>query len=382
MTGDAGALVELSRTGGELEAEWAALARRRGASPFLHPGYVGAWAEAFGAGPLTLVTARRDGALVAALPLRRDGGRLGSVGDWHIVETGLLAEDDAAAAALARTLFAARARGLTLELLDPASAARLRDAARAAGWRTLEQPMLDSPYLELEGDYEALTASWSSKRRSEHRRLARRLGELGEVRFDSVREPADVDAAFDQLLALEAQGWKAAGGTAIAQRRETERFYRQVARWAAGEGWLRLDALRLDGRPIAMSLGLEAGGVFYGLKLGYDRALRRHGPAVVMIDEQLRRCFEQGLTRYEMLGDSDDYKRQWCTAAAPRVRLRAFAPSLAGRADHAALAYGRPLARRLRHAARSGAARVTARARAGERGAGERGATEPAEPAT
>ncbi|MFQ5948998.1 MAG: hypothetical protein ACE5KX_09080, partial [Acidimicrobiia bacterium] len=56
-----------------LSDEWDLLARAVGASPFVRPGWVRAWAEAFGPGPPAVATVRRAGRLVAALPIFRDG---------------------------------------------------------------------------------------------------------------------------------------------------------------------------------------------------------------------------------------------------------------------------------------------------------------------
>lgn len=346
-TGPATALVDL-RGGGEAEADWAALAERCASSPFLHPGVVRLWAEAFGGGPLSLLTVRRDGELVAALPLLRERRRISSPGNWHTVETGIVGDDPEAVSALARALFELHPRRLSLTLLEPATARVVAAEGRAAGYRLAEREMIASPYLELTGDHESLLAGWPSKRRAEHRRRRRRLAERGELTFSTTTDGAAVGQLLEELVAIERRGWKAAQGTAIAQHEETVRFYSGLARWAAERGWLRFHALRLDGRPLAMSLGLEAHGVFYGVKMGSDPAESKFAPGVLLVDDIVRSGFEQGLQRIEMLGDDDQYKRQWCQAARERLALDGFAPSLGGRAEHAATAYGRPLAARAR----------------------------------
>lgn len=354
-------LLELGAAPGSVDAEWERLAERDGASPFLYPALVRAWADAFGGGRLSLASVRRDGELIAALPLLVDGRRIMSVGNWHTVETGGVAADAVTARLLAAVLAEQRPHTVRMELLDSAEARLLRDTLRNAGYRAALEPMLESPYLDVDGDFDALLASWPSKRRHEQRRLRRRLGELGELTYDVVHGGEEADACFEQLLALEAQDWKAASGTAIAQQPSTLRFYRAVAEWAAQRGWLRLDALRLDGRPVAISMGLEAHGVYYGLKLGADYALRKHGPGVLLLEDIVRTGFERGLRRIELLGDNDKYKRQWATTTHQRVRLLAFAPSLAGSADLAMRRYGRPLARRVRGAAADAASHARSR---------------------
>jgi CelD/BcsL family acetyltransferase involved in cellulose biosynthesis len=359
-TTEVSALVPLGVQTQALDDEWAALADACQASPFLYPGVVRAWATAFAPGPIELATVRRDGALVAALPVVRQRGRIASAGNWHTVESGMIAVDDAAANAAAAAVFSTRPRSVTLELLDAASAATLRAQATRAGFRTVEETMIESPYMELTGSYEELLASWSGKRRADHRRRRRRLDERGEVSFGCARGDEEAMRAYEELLELEAQGWKAAQGTSIALSEDTARYYRELVLWGGERGWLRLHVLRLDGRALAVALGLEAHGVFYGIKMGADPALRNVSPAVLMVDEIVRDGYERGLTRFEMLGANDSYKQQWCEHAHPRIRLRAYGPSLAGRLDHAEVAYARPLARRLRTTAMEQARRARA----------------------
>lgn len=223
--------------------------------------------------------------------------------------------------------------------------------------------MIRSPYMEISGSYDEFVAGWSSKRRSEHRRLRRKLEERGAVTVETATAGADATRLYGELLELEAQGWKAARGTAIAQQAQTRAYYAELVRWGGERGWLRLDALRLDGRAVAVGIGLEAHGVFYGIKMGADPELRKVSPAVLLLDELVRRCCDLGLRRFEMLGADDDYKRQWCDGVHERARLRAFGPSLRGRLDHAELVWARPLARRLRSAGSERVARLKERRR-------------------
>ncbi|MDO8184243.1 GNAT family N-acetyltransferase [Conexibacter sp. JD483] len=343
-----------------LTGEWERLHDACAASPFLHPGLVTLWAQAFGAGPVTLATVRRDGELVGALPLLRQGRRLVSAADWHTVETGLLARDAAAAAALAATLARARADRIELSFLDPAGAATVRAAAQTAGYRVEEQLQIASPYLELSGDWTAFQAAQPPRRRRDRERLRRRLGDHGEVSvtFDDGADASTRATMLDTLLELEAQGWKAERGTAIAQRADTTRYYRELAGWAAARGWLRLAELRAGERVVAATLVLQAHGVRYGVKMGYDLSLRRAGPGVLLLEDVVRQAFEERLSRVEFLGGGDKYKRDLASGMRDRIGLRAFAPSVRGRVDHARTVHGPRVARQLRRTLRRREAQI------------------------
>jgi CelD/BcsL family acetyltransferase involved in cellulose biosynthesis len=64
-----------------------------------------------------------------------------------------------------------------------------------------------------------------------------------------------------------------------------------VAEWAAGQGWLRLWFLRLDGTPIAFAYGLEHDGVYFSLKVGFDPGYARFGPGIVLMQDRIRHAF-------------------------------------------------------------------------------------------
>ena len=104
----------------------------------------------------------------------------------------------------------------------------------------------------------------------------------------------------------------------ISSNAATRRFYTDVARWAADRGWLRLAFLRVDGTPLAFDFALEADGVHYLLKTGFVEAARALAPGVVLRFWMVRRAFQLGLTRYELLGTVDGTRR---LADGQRVRV-------------------------------------------------------------
>lgn len=326
-----------------LAEEWDDLADRTGASPFLRPGWIGAWLAAFGDGPPEIVAVRREERLAAVLPLLRRRGALVSPTNWHTPEWGVLAEDDASAREAVAAALAARPRSLSLSFLGPGAEAA-RAAVASAGYRALERTLLRSPTLALEGDREAYTASRSSKRRKELARQRRRLEEGGAVAFE-VDETA---ARLEEGLAVEGSGWKLERRTAIVSQPETLLFYTEVARWAERRGALRLGFLRLDGRAVAFEYCLEEGGVLYDLKGGYDHELRSCAPGMLIAQELVAWAFDRGLGRFELLGQVEPQKLYWTEDVHERTQLQAFAPTLPGRLEHAAWRHGRPLVRRLR----------------------------------
>ncbi len=213
--------------------------------------------------------------------------------------------------------------------------------------------MIRSPYMEISCSYDEFVAGWSSKRRSEHRRLRRKLEERGAVTLETATAGADATRLYGELLELEAQGWKAARGTAIAQQAQTRAHCCRAGPLGRRAG---LAAARRAAARRARRRGRDRPGgacVFDGIKMGADPELRKVSPAVLLLDELVRRCCDLGLRRFEMLGSDDDYKRQWCDGvhertAAARLRTVAARPSRPRRAGVGATARAAAAERRQR----------------------------------
>lgn len=323
-----------------LAQEWDELADHAHAHPFLRPGWIRAWTSAFANGlPLDVRTVEHGGELAAVLPLLRRRGGLVSPTNWHTPMGGVLARTDDDREELLASVLASRPRALTLSFLGP-GLEQIRAAAARARYRLLEGTLQRSPTLALAGDWERYVATRQRKDIKEIERHGRRLAEMGDISFE-------VDEGLDRLeegLRVEGSGWKIDAGTAILCQPSVAQFYRDVAAWAAARGTLRLFFLRLDGRPIAFEYALLDDGALYMLKGGYDPDLRAYGPGLQIASEMLRWSFEQGLRRFEFLGQEEPQKLQWTSDVHDLRRTQAFAPSPAGRLEHLAWERGRPLA--------------------------------------
>jgi CelD/BcsL family acetyltransferase involved in cellulose biosynthesis len=330
-------------------AEWQRLADATGAAPFLRPGWFAAWWAAFGAGrPEILALRRPDGALAALIALHRRLGRVLSSTNWHSPLYGMVVADQEAAAALAATLFERRPFEVSLGFVD-AAAPELdlyRAAAAAAGYRMLERTMQRSPYVVTTGTWDDFARQRLSRnRRSQLGRARRRLEREGRVELELADGRERLDEVLEEAFRIEASGWKGTNGTAITSRPDTRRFYRDVARWAAGEGWLRIAFLRLDGRAVAMMYLLETDRTLWYLKGGYDPGFEHHSPGMVLLASVIEDAFGRDLDRIELLGGDERYKLAFTGDVHDRLRFQAFASSAPGLLSFGAFSYGRPAAR-------------------------------------
>jgi CelD/BcsL family acetyltransferase involved in cellulose biosynthesis len=335
---------------GSLAHEWSALADRVQAHPWTRPDWLRAWWEAFGRGRLEVLTTRHENRLTGVLPIAWRDGAIRSPTNWHTIDFGMLAEDGQAQAELSGQVFARRPRSLSFAFMSPdrSGAGDLQATARKQGY-SLAPPRVElSPYVPLEGGHDAYlqTGRPSKALLRELRRHRRRLEELGDVSFMVERGGEGLQALLDQGFAIEASGWKGRNGTAITSTPQTLRYYTEVAHLAARSDNLRLFFLRLDGRPLAFSMAFEANGVLYAVKAGYDESYKKYAPGQLLRYQAIDWAVEHGVQRYVLGAGGEPHKADWSSTNEHLVRLVAFAPTLAGRAERAAFVHGRPLARR------------------------------------
>ena len=144
-----------------------------------------------------------------------------------------------------------------------------------------ERPMLASG-LDAKSYFEAALSASSRKKLRQYRR---RLGEKGRLETRHLTAPESVCAAFEQFLALEAQGWKGRAGTALVSSANDAAVARAMVAALAREGAASIFALELDGRPVSMQVVLRAGSIAFTWKTTYDEAFGDFSPGMLLLED-------------------------------------------------------------------------------------------------
>ncbi len=250
---------------------------------------------------LRVLVVRHAGRLAALLPFTRGLGPASPLVSPYVTATAPLVADDAppgTLAALAGGL--ARASGgrswrWPLLPVEDAPGRGLLVALRAEGWTLGSVSCFARPVLLHEPSGEAAPAAGRIRARGKDlRRRHRRLAEQGTVTLEVATHGPALGAALEAFLALEARGWKGTRGTALASRPATAAFARDLFAPAASADPVRprIDLLCLDGRPLAASLALVAGGTATLLKTAYDEEARVFAPGV-LLEAEIVRAFRE-----------------------------------------------------------------------------------------
>jgi hypothetical protein len=154
-----------------------------------------------------------------------------------------------------------------------------RASARVGLFGAYERAVLDGESLDA-GQSEA---ALSTKRRREYRRLRRKLAEHGTVSVTRATTPDTDKSAMAEFLALEASGWKGRRGTAAAMAPSTRQMFEEIAEGLSASGQIRIDALRVDGAPVAMAMSCGVGNRWWLWKISFDEAFARYSPGVLAV---------------------------------------------------------------------------------------------------
>lgn len=163
----------------------------------------------------------------------------------------------------------------------------MQDGRRSAAFDRHERALL-APGAQREA---YLERSMSAGKRKELRRQRRRLEDIGPVTVSTAAATADIPAALQDFLMLEASGWKGLAGTAIAGDPALKAFVQGAVTALAAEGKARVDRLLLDSTAIAATITLTSGDTAWCWKIAYNEGLARSSPGVQLICDVTDRLF-------------------------------------------------------------------------------------------
>lgn len=236
-------------------------------------------------------------------------------------------------------------------MVESSALDRLTLLAQADGYSTARKRTSQTLYLPIEASTTDKSAQppWLAgtrpKFRSHLRRAKRQLEEQGTLALKhySMADPE----ALEKFYALEASGWKGSEGTAIKCDPCTRQFYDAIAQAAARDGYLSLDFLELNGKPIAGHFGFNLRGRYFLAKAGYDEAFRRHGPGQLLVNEILSQTPQRGLHEFDFVGPATWDESRWASARRTNYRVFIFRKGLYGALLYAARIAARDTVRKL-----------------------------------
>jgi len=170
------------------------------------------------------------------------------------------------------------------------------------------------PFVDTKKDWDSIKRNTSSSKRSNFRRLNRKIEKKGKVNFQVISPNQDNFKSYlNDLMKVEASNWKGKMGTAIKTHEALRDFFTELAYLMASESKLRLIFLTVDETPIAAQFAIEHSNRLWILKIGYDERWSHFSPGTLLMDKVVKYCFDEGLESCEFLGNNDDWLHDWAT---------------------------------------------------------------------
>ena len=191
-----------------------------------------------------------------------------------------------------------------------------------------------APYVSVRHSWETYYRSLKKAHRSNLRNHARQLEQHGLVDLELVTSHDRLELDIREALALEAVAWKVRQRTSLKCRRESQGFYQELLRRAAGVGTLHLSFLRVNGKRIAVRISLLHDNRLFMLKSGYDERYQRYSPGQVLTERLLRHAWDAGLEEVDFLGHDERWKQSWATGRRSHTWLFAFPDRMKTRLLH------------------------------------------------
>ena len=283
-----------------IASEWHALAARAiEPNVFYEPAFALAAARVFGADAGAVLVRTTGGRLAGVFPAQTSSWRGGShsmVAGWTHpfgpLGTPLVDRDEPEAVIAAWLNHLSHDPALPARLMLPLipeqgrfakalDAVLIREGRRHAVFDRHERALL-APGAERSG-YLERAISGGKRKKLRHQR--RRLEDIGPVALATagMTDIADIEAALNDFLTLEAGGWKGQAGTAIVSDPAIKDFVRSAIVALAAVGQVRIDRLLLNGTAVAATMTLMSGDTGWYWKIAYNEELARFSPGVQLM---------------------------------------------------------------------------------------------------
>ena len=311
-----------------LAPEWTGLWQLApGATPFQAPSWLLPWWRHFGQGELLGLCALEGDRLAGLLPLylydEPPLRKLLPVGignsDW--LDALCLPGRERAVAGALLAAIAGRAERFDVCDLQPLPPQSPLLEAAAAGLADERIALEPCPVLRLAGAGEALEASLPTPRRRQLRYYRRRAETAGRLQFETAG-PASLSELLDAFCALHAARWARRGLPGVLAEEAVRAFHAQAAPALLEQGILRLHALRLDERIVAVLYGLLAKGRFHFYLSGFDPDLGGLGVGTLLIRHAMEQAAREGAREFDFLRGRESYKYRWGASDRPSYGRR------------------------------------------------------------
>ncbi len=331
----------------QLAEAWSELlARAQLGNVFLTHAWMRAWWQQYGTGhQLWTLVIRRQDQLMGIVPLVRahdDGGvrRLFFMSDFQVTPNHL----DVIACpesrlqvirVLSEYLTHHRREWDILELNRLPAESPTREtltqffAAHHTPWQS--EPTRRCPFAVLPDTYAAYLEARGRETRKQLRQAFRTLArDLPQAQLGQIGAHAELDAAFDAMVALHHAHWGARGETGGYASEKFTAVHRAVAHDALERGTLRFYYVRVDDAYAAVYYCYRADARIQAYTTVFDERWTKQRLGMILLAYALEQSIGEGAREFDFLQGEESYKAHWATQVREDWSVRIASPHPAG----------------------------------------------------
>ncbi|OBW63475.1 MAG: acetyltransferase [Dehalococcoides mccartyi] len=278
------------------------------ANPFIHPGWQSVWQKCFSPSDRQicgLVTSETETIGLIALRINNGVARFiadGSVFDYldFMVKPG---HQLGYFELLMKLLKQKQVEILELESLTSRSEAYnyLLPMAKEKGFQIICEQADVSPLLDLPADFDKYMSMLEPHQRHELKRKLRRLDEALTPRLEINANPESVEILLEQMEQSHPE-------KALFLSPEMRCYFRQLAHWLAGQGYLRLVFLKTADTTLASLFCFDYNNIRYLYNSGYRPEYSHLSVGVLSKMLAIKDAIEKGYDAFDFLRGEEKYK--------------------------------------------------------------------------
>ncbi len=182
-----------------------------------------------------------------------------------------------------------------------------------AGGRPREGEQITSPYISFSGNWEDYLQTRSKKLRRNLKYFRSRLeaDHPGEVSFSQINEPQAIRASLEKLGEFSRNRWHSKGEMTGFDYSTYINFHQNIALNAHQAGWLRLYALLVAQRVIAVFYAYRYQDRIYAYQMAFDSEWGKYSPGRLLVAHVLQASIQENAKELDWLSGDEEYKFMW-----------------------------------------------------------------------
>ncbi|MDH3232367.1 MAG: GNAT family N-acetyltransferase [Alphaproteobacteria bacterium] len=181
----------------------------------------------------------------------------------------------------------------------------------ACRWQVAEDP---APFIDLRGvaNGDELEAKLPKRFRQSMRRRARRLEEIGPLKFEFEREPGRLEETIRWIVDRKREWIDERGiaeGHGLTDEHATSMI--DIIRDGAKAGHALVSRLSVNDELIAADVSLLAGNRLYSDYGSFDLGWGKYSPGSLLLRETIKWAVDNGVEIFDLARGPDDYKIKW-----------------------------------------------------------------------